>query len=210
MLGHHAYLCTVSEPVPDSIKTLIQELAITEVNYVVIDSFGINDVRSLIEKAYIKPIQGDKQVIAVCIKSITIEAQQALLKILEEPPSTTVFVFCVPEGLFLLPTVLSRFQLKKIESPESKSESKEIDEFISLSISERIIEIANRTTKKDTNWIDDIKSGLINILSKDSKKYGSERLRNLYFIAENLQTRGSSNKLLLEELALVINKTTEN
>lgn len=72
-------------------------------------SLGIDDVKNLQKKLYLKPFRGEKK--AVIIKDahlLTTEAQNALLKILEEPPDHTL-IFLTSEKLdALLPTVLSR------------------------------------------------------------------------------------------------------
>ncbi len=209
MLEHHAYLCRVDEVIPSSVKDFVGRLNVSEINYLEVESFGIDDVRNLTEKAFVRPIIGDKQIIVVCIKNISIEAQQALLKILEEPPSTAVFVFCVPKSLYILPTVLSRFSQESIYFDGPKKDYEAIADFLSLKIPDRITEIGKRITKKDTAWIDDIKAGLIDSLATNSRGFSAEVLSQLYFISDHLQTRGASNKLLLEELALVLNPTTE-
>ena len=73
----------------------------------------MGDVRKLIATAYRTP-DGDatKQKVVIVTKYIfTVEAQQALLKVVEEPPQTTEFLFVVPYSLQLLPTLLSRLNV---------------------------------------------------------------------------------------------------
>lgn len=57
---------------------------------------------------------------AVCLEhadSMTAEAQNALLKILEEPPADTVIVLTAQHKRALLPTILSRVQVIQVLSP---------------------------------------------------------------------------------------------
>ena len=203
MLDHHAYLYRLEEPNVSKVSLLVDGLGINERVFIEVDNFTIDNVRSLTEKAYIMPQIGDVQAIIVCVKTITLEAQHALLKILEEPPTTTVFVFCIPLSLFILPTVLSRFLSTDIYQ-ERKSDLTTFANFISLKVSDRILEISNKLSKKDIYWVDEIKTGLINYLAKNSSILNSDKLSHLYFITEHLQTRGASNKLLLEDLALTL------
>jgi DNA polymerase III delta prime subunit len=210
MLKHHAYLCRVSIVKPESIESFVASLEISEVNYIILENFGIGDVRSLTEKAFVRPQIGSVQLIVVCIKAITIEAQQALLKLLEEPPTSTAFIFCVPQTLYLLPTLLSRFQLTAINTNR-------VDEIVSpafvnfsiLTVPERLNEITARLAAEDTKWVEEIKDGLLKQLVKHSSNFPSESVALLFWLAEHLQTRGASNKLLLEELALTLKPAAE-
>jgi len=203
MLPHHAYLLRVEDAKPETSQAFVSSLQIEEVNYVTLDSFGIGDVRTLTAQAFVRPQVGDTQVIVVTTSTITVEAQQALLKILEEPPVSTIFVFCLPKTLYLLPTLLSRFfDVTSLENLEIPKENKTLDEFCTLRIADRITEITNRLGKKDLVWVDEIKACLLQKLVNDSKVLAPEKLTLLFFVAEHLQTRGASNKLLLEEMAL--------
>lgn len=210
MLTHHAYLCRVSIVKPESIESFVASLAISEVNYITLENFGISDVRTLTEKAYIRPQIGSRQLIVVCISSITIEAQHALLKLLEEPPVSTAFIFCVSNTLYLLPTLLSRFQLTAISvGVNDTTASPSFSNFILLSVPERLNEITLRLAAKDTKWVEEIKDGLLGQLVKHGSIVPSESVALLYWIAEHLQTRGASNKLLLDELALTLKSAAE-
>lgn len=210
MLVHHAYLCRVTEVKPESITSFIDSLAIAEVDYISLDNLGIADVRTLIEKAFIRPQVGEKQLLVICFCSITVEAQQALLKLLEEPPASTAFVFCIPKTLYFLPTLLSRFQSVVIENSVNEDDVPEaFTNFISRTIPERVNEIGVRLTTKDTKWVEEIKDGLLICLKKHSLQTTPTTNSTLFWIAEHLQTRGASNKMLLEELALTIKLAAE-
>lgn len=53
--------------------------------------------------------------------SLTIEAQNAFLKLLEEPPADTVMILTAANTRDLLPTVLSRLQVINVHSPEGQA-----------------------------------------------------------------------------------------
>ena len=74
------------------------------------DKTGVDDVRDyIIAPSKIKPLQG-KYKIFILDEShqLTVQSQNALLKILEEPPSYCVFIMCTTDPQKVLPTILSR------------------------------------------------------------------------------------------------------
>ncbi len=204
MLNHHAYLYCVDNPELSSIKGFVRKLNIGEVEYLEIENLGIDDVRTITKKAYVRPALGKELLIVVCSLYISIEAQQAMLKLLEEPPQTTKFLFCLPFTLHLLPTLLSRFQVENDYSQSQKNNLVTFNEFYLKSVKERMAEIANRMLKRDSVWVEEIKTGLLNKLVAELKISSPEDSVQLFWLAKHLQTRGASNKMLLEELALTL------
>lgn len=74
-----------------------------------IGSIGVDDIRQLQKDIYIKPYQSTKKVyIIVGAEKMTIQAQNSLLKILEEPPRYGVLILTTQHRQQLLPTILSR------------------------------------------------------------------------------------------------------
>ena len=72
-------------------------------------SIGIEDVRALIRELAYAPVEGMRRVIIVReAERMTVDAQNALLKPLEEPPAHTLFVLTTNQPEVLLPTVRSR------------------------------------------------------------------------------------------------------
>ena len=75
-------------------------------------AMGIEDVRNIQKKTLLKPFKGKtKAVVIQAYENITTEAQNALLKILEEPPINTIIVVSVPRKELLLPTIISRCKI---------------------------------------------------------------------------------------------------
>ena len=75
------------------------------------DDFKIEDAKEVISEAY-KSEENTKTLI-LGAKSFTVPAQNALLKILEEPPRNIVFLLLAPNKSTFLPTVRSRLTLKQ-------------------------------------------------------------------------------------------------
>lgn len=73
------------------------------------DEFKIANAREIIREAYI--LESEEKAIAIVGKIFNLEAQNALLKILEEPPSGVEFLLFTPNKNALLPTIRSRMQI---------------------------------------------------------------------------------------------------
>lgn len=201
-MTHHALLYRAPAVSHETAVPLLPLLNATEVEYVEIDAFGIDDVRALTSLAYRTPSIGDKLGVVVIVKSITVEAEQALLKLLEEPPSTTAFLFCVPESVFLLPTLLSRFN--EVSGSVVRTITPSFTAFAALPIPARITEVGERLTAKDLLWQQELKQGLLAYLASSKTKLPAAVMATLYYVAEHLLSRGASNKQLLEELAFTL------
>ncbi len=100
-------------------------------------SIGADDVRSIISDVYTRPFKASKKVyILEDGDALTVQAQNALLKVLEEPPSYAVFIICVSNGELILPTVRSRTRSVRFIS----SSDKQIIEYVK----EKYPNMANR------------------------------------------------------------------
>ena len=74
------------------------------------DKNGVDDVRKLvIDVAKSKPLQGKYKVFILDeTHMLTVQSQNALLKLLEEPPSYCIFILCTTDPQKILGTILSR------------------------------------------------------------------------------------------------------
>ena len=75
------------------------------------DDFKIEDAKEVIAEAYRS--EENTKTLILGAKSFTVPAQNALLKILEEPPRNIVFILLAPNKSTFLPTVRSRLSLKQ-------------------------------------------------------------------------------------------------
>lgn len=85
-------------------------------------SFGIDDVRNIINEVGKKPYEGDKKVLILykCDK-LTTQAQNALLKTIEEPPKGVYLILLSDSLDIILDTIKSRCQIYKL-TPLTKDE----------------------------------------------------------------------------------------
>ena len=122
----HAHLIVGSDGIGKSIVARIFALKILgkEIDHNYVDmihyrpkkaSFGVDEVREIIEEVTKKPYEGDKKVIIIHEGSkLTVQAQNALLKTIEEPP-TGVYIILLSESLeIMLDTIKSRCQIYKL------------------------------------------------------------------------------------------------
>ncbi|MCA9354397.1 MAG: hypothetical protein KC877_02660 [Candidatus Kaiserbacteria bacterium] len=171
-----------------------------EVQDVYIERFGIDDARQLVRTASQRPAEAAEQLLIVRTEFITHEAQNALLKILEEPPVSTRFTFIVPRDFMMLDTLASR--VSEVQGEKEEGSTEVFDSFMQLSYKDRITSIEQAMKQKDTVWQRAMKQGLIRHIEKG--RVESSALETLEFAARLLLTRGAANKMLLEQVALTL------
>ena len=88
-------------------------------------SIGVDAVRQVRENAWIAPHEAERRVFLIPeAQRMTVAAQNALLKLIEEPPAAAYFLFTVPSAGSLLETVRSRatiLPLRELPAPERLS-----------------------------------------------------------------------------------------
>lgn len=85
-------------------------------------SFGVDEVRNIINEVYKKPFEGDKKVIIIYEgNKLTIQAQNALLKTIEEPPEGVHIIILCESLELILDTIKSRCEIYKL-TPLTKKE----------------------------------------------------------------------------------------
>jgi hypothetical protein len=186
------------------------------------DSFTIADSQVIKEWASVKGVGSGKKVCIISTKFINREAEQSLLKVLEEPGEGTHFFIIVPPSVVLLDTILSRAHLIDAGSTE-EGEGKEAQKFIALAPKDRIEYVATMIKSHEdddtsgglrheaTNLINQIEKSLHEKLPALIKKNDSTSQKSIRFIfgelaraREYLNTPGASVKMILEHIALVI------
>lgn len=90
-------------------------------------SIGIDDIRDLIDETNKRPFEGDKKVIIIYEgDKMTVQAQNALLKTIEEPPSGVHIIILTRDINLILETIRSRCQVHTLW----KLPSGEMEEFL--------------------------------------------------------------------------------
>lgn len=112
-----------------------QDLKISKFDTIIINgetSIGIAQIRQLFHELSLKPYNSQaRSTIIHPGELLTIEAQNALLKMLEEARETAVIILTTPQIDLFLPTVSSRCQIIKLETKTQTSlEEKEFETII--------------------------------------------------------------------------------
>ena len=78
-------------------------------------SIGIDRIREIRSVINIKPFEGLHRIVIISrAEDMTLQASNALLKVLEEPPKNVFFLLLTSNISLILPTIISRCQLLKI------------------------------------------------------------------------------------------------
>lgn len=78
-------------------------------------SISVNTVRAMIEKMQMHSMSGQWRVVLIdAVDELTVPAENAVLKLLEEPPQQTLFLLITHQLSNVLPTVRSRARVEKM------------------------------------------------------------------------------------------------
>ncbi|PIR38019.1 MAG: hypothetical protein COV34_02370 [Candidatus Zambryskibacteria bacterium CG10_big_fil_rev_8_21_14_0_10_42_12] len=120
----------------------------------------------------LRELLGNKPLVTrICIVSVGVvlhEAQNALLKIFEDPPSNTHFFMVSETDSYLLPTLRSRFFVHRERRVDTQDG--EVEKFLTLSLGEKmtkVSEIAEAGTEATRRFMDELERNF----SKDIKTY---------------------------------------
>ncbi len=196
---HHANLLVGRRPWALEHTPYVGSEGNPDILYTYYERMSIANVRSLIHEAMLRPIRESERVFIVATDSILDEAQNALLKLFEEPNAHTVFYLIVPRMDMLLPTLRSRLHVLHVD--EGKGTQDNFTAFCALHCTERIACITERLKAEDTSWVEDIVSGFETYAHT---KRNPQMMRDALMLATYLKRTGSSKKMLLEHIALTL------
>ena len=229
---HHAYLIegardTIIPEIFSFCKNLnIKTSGNPDFCYITVDNFKIDEAFDLRAMSTDKSFSLGKKVFVICVNSFSLDAQNVLLKMFEEPIENTHFFLVVPDTNSLLKTLASRFYLIKNEKMDFRRE--EAEKFIRMSLQKRIDfikelliepeeEDANLSAQAGGNSIvalDSARSKALKFLNaleavlhgKFVKKtvFDTRFFEHFFKVREFLRMPGSSTKTLMESVAIVI------
>ncbi len=216
---HHAYciLGNSSDVINELEKFLLKEFKFSTVNnpdfwYGKFDVMDVDDGRAIKASHENKPIVGDKKIFIVTANFITEKAQNAMLKLFEEPRGDTHFFLIIPS----LQNIISTFRSRLFIIDTNKAEDSLINPkiFIQMSIGERmgaVKKICGSISDEEQSKIEVIK--FINALEielrndVDFLKAGTEQLKffeNIEKIRQYAGEQSPSLKMLLEHISLTL------
>lgn len=165
------------------------------------ERMSIAQVRSLIYEAGLRPVARPYRTFIIVCDSLLHEAQNALLKLFEEPNGHTIFYIIIPREDMLLPTLRSRLHLLYVEDVEPEKAT--FSEFLKLGYAERLALIAQKLKEEDVQWVEIIVRGV--------EQYAHEKkdmvlIKDALMLSAYVHTVGSSKKMLLEHIALTLER----
>ncbi len=172
------------------------------------DLMGIDEARALKAAAELTGVTGGKKVFVVSARGVTTEAQNALLKVLEEPPANTHFFLIVPTFEMLLPTLRSRLSSLAFDTKASEGVSSLASDFLAASAPKRLktIQALLKEAEEDSGkqklaaFLDELERAL----AEKERSVVREALAEVLEVKKYSRDRAPSFKLLLEHLALVL------
>jgi hypothetical protein len=162
----------------------------------------IDDSRALAQEACKTDPAGRTRYLVLIATTITLEAQNALLKILEEPPRGVAFHCFFPPGIQLLPTVRSR--LVAVSVTQAAIDPSLFDALIRMPLPEQLALIEERLKQKDMAWVRAVQHGALFRLREWIAAWPPQVAARLYHSLLLIGTRGAASKMLLEDLVLTV------
>ena len=172
--------------------------------------FGVDEARELISRASTRAVKEKNRFFVIVASNMTDNAQNALLKILEEPSANASFFIIIPAPETLLPTFRSRAQILSLSEGTEQKGKIDPSVFLKSDKSKRIEMLKVLLPKEDEER--DLGS-IINFLStleRELGKTGAEKMKvgleAIYRARKYVTDKGSLLKTLLEQVALLVPK----
>ncbi len=171
------------------------------------ENLTIQDVHQISSLASTRSQADSVTIFSVAFSGATIEAQNSLLKSIEEPAQGVRFIFSIPQVSLLLPTVQSRCIIHDF-SFESSSEVLAISptEFLDAAVADRMkmVDTVVKNKKEPytrSNLVIFLKGLEEEISTRNIAKY-TDVLSDIYTFKTYAQLSGCSVKMMLEYLVL--------
>ncbi len=217
-LSHHAYSIIGPDSLREEVRIILHDVHSihSQANPDFYDqsyqTFTIDDARNLKSLHETRPIgTTGKKIFIVSMNGVTIEAQNALLKLLEEPAEYAHFFLIVPSPHLLLSTVKSRLQLIG-DADNSKSDDSEARQdaqtFLKMNPAKKLDRIKKlvediskeKLTRQDAiNFLDAVE---IEIQGRGELKDNMKALEATALVRKYIYDRAPSMKMLLEYAVL--------
>ncbi len=213
---HHAYL-VVGEPkkILVDLKIYLSErlgsdfISVNNPDFSVRESvsWGMDESRDLKQFSSHRPVSFPVKVLILAPETISFQAQNSLLKLLEEPSSDTHFFIVTKRLEEYLPTIISRCQVIKQESDLFDGKLQDsVKNWLKSDIAVRL-EIIKEVLKEEENVSTFVSDWLNCLLSVYWPKVsGNDKLVAAVLVKAISQAgqRGSSHRVILEHLSLVV------
>jgi DNA polymerase III delta prime subunit len=209
----HAYLVIGGDP--SEIEQLARELAdtlgISKSDFHPIEGEGtisIERIRTLIHDLSLRPHSSpEKLALIKNAQKMTPEAQNALLKTLEEPPGDAVIILSIPQEGGVLPTIASRCQKLRLSGEEEffQADVPELYEISSMPLVERF-KLAETLAKNEElpNVVDGWLVSLRKVMKQESS--AAHLAESVFSVKKLISDTNVNRRLLLEQLFLELSR----
>ncbi|EIL6659275.1 DNA polymerase III subunit delta' [Campylobacter coli] len=167
----------------------------------VASEFLIDDAKAVEKESYIA--ETSEKIIVLMANSFRIEAQNFLLKLLEEPPKNIKFLIVVPSKNLLLPTIKSRLICEKRNKIKAKNT-------LNLELSKMDLKTLFEFLQENEN-LDKVElMEKIALIAEESVKFKDFNADELEFFYESYELAKLNSKSSLILATLLLNYYTKN
>ncbi len=220
---HHAYgIEGERDVVVAQVMNFLEEVAKFSVSgnpdfhYIKTDSFAVENARRVVDMQSKRSFSGkeNRKVFVVAFSSATNEAQNALLKAVEEPSAGTHFFFVVPTISIFIPTLRSRLSLiYRKTAVRGRDEKNQAEVFLSVDKPERLAmvkkflaDVDKEGTEKEflLEFLGNLEKEVWFKAEKGDLKEWREALECINKSRKHAAVRSVSIKMILEHISLVL------
>jgi DNA polymerase III delta prime subunit len=180
--------------------------------------FSVEDARRVYDIAGQAPFEGDFKVVIIAASRAYHEAQNALLKVFEEPPPGTYLFLILPSLGGLLPTLRSRVQELSTTSSAGTVRNEEAQKFMSATGEKRSAMIKKLTSGSDEDErrenreeaisiLNGVEAAAYELLKRKNNKEIVSLLSDIATLRGHLYDRSAPVRMILEHLSLTIPPT---
>lgn len=213
-LSHHAYL--LEGDIEPSYEELLKSLTTLEIVTLGNPDVFIKDYENLLidDVREIKDFESERslnkngrKILILKTRMFSYPAQNALLKVFEEPRPGVVFFLIIPDGAKLFPTLRSRlFAItgKFAADDELRQSAKK---FLADSKKDRLDFVKKFTDMESKVLLKEKVVKFLNFLEKEfsvSESVDKNKIEDIYLAKKYIGDQGSSPKILLEHLAVTL------
>lgn len=178
------------------------------------NSIGIEDVKDFVKEMIYKPFGGGKQIAVIYeAEKLTTQAQNSLLKTLEESNDDTIYILCVDNEKNVLPTIYSRSKPIYIQQEIQQNSNTDKPEVFNMDLVEQfnLIESISKEKQPCLDLLASLEAYMKIELEKEikndninSSRVISERLKEIQDTREKINSN-CNKKLVLEALVISLN-----
>lgn len=176
-------------------------------------SIGIPQIKAMQQKVFLTPFKSKtKAVIIEEADFLTTEAQNALLKLLEEPPEHTIIILSTNNTEALLPTIQSRCKIIVLPEKEKALSNEDLTTFtnllpelptLSVGASLKLAEQLAKNKDEAVNWLENLmRVSRTNLLQNPTNVFLVQVIKQTQVCLLTLKTTNANPRLTLENLFL--------